>query len=81
MVDPRPAAGLLAGRVTAFDHRRGLGAVETTDGATYGFHATAITDGTRTIAVGTSVTLHVGPGHRGLYEAWSVTAVPAPAAG
>jgi cold shock CspA family protein len=53
----------------SFDPNRGLGAVEDDDGTRYGFHATAIADGSRRIEVGTSVVFAVSPGHRGLYEA------------
>ncbi len=45
-------------------------------GATYGFHATAIADGSRRIAVGAEVTFTVAPGHGGLYEARSLVAAP-----
>ena len=37
--------------MSAFDERRGLGEVTADDGAVYPFHATAIADGTRTVAV------------------------------
>jgi cold shock CspA family protein len=57
------------GRVTSFDARRGWGTVVDTDGAEYGFHATAISDGTRRIDPGTAVAFVVAPGHRGLHEA------------
>jgi cold shock CspA family protein len=62
------------GAVVAFDEATGLGAVrDETDGREYGFHCTAITDGTRTIAVGTQVQFAVAPGHRGLWEARALT--------
>jgi cold shock CspA family protein len=64
--------GPRAGRVTAFDARRGLGEVAEEDGAPYPFHATAIADGTRSIEVGAAVTFLVGPGQGGRYEARSV---------
>jgi cold shock CspA family protein len=57
------------GRVTSFDPRRGLGTVREEGGEEFGFHATAIADGSRAIAVGTAVTFVVLPGHRGRYEA------------
>jgi cold shock CspA family protein len=51
-----------------------LGTVEDDDGTTYGFHATAIADGTRRIDVGAPVTFTVAPGHGGRREAqWLVT--------
>jgi len=71
-----PAAGPHHGRVTSFDPTRGLGAVADDDGLSYGFHATAIADGSRRIAVGTTVVFTVTPGHRGLYEARSLLPVP-----
>jgi cold shock CspA family protein len=63
--------------VTTFDPKRGLGAVEDDDGSSYGFHATAIADGSRHISVGTTVVFTVSPGHRGLYEARSLLPGPA----
>ncbi len=72
-----PAAGPHHGRVASFDPVRGLGAVADDDGSSYGFHATAIADGSRRIDVGTAVVFTVTPGHRGLYEARSLSAVPA----
>jgi cold shock CspA family protein len=70
---PVPTTGPHRGRVASFDPRRGLGAVEDENGTSYGFHATAIADGSRRIAVGTAVVFTVSPGHRGLYEARSLT--------
>jgi cold shock CspA family protein len=72
---PVPTAGPHHGRVAAFDATRGLGTVDDDDGATYGFHATAIADGSRRIEVGTAVVFTVSPGHRGLYEARSLLPV------
>jgi cold shock CspA family protein len=63
----------LAGQVVSFDDPRGLGVIETSGGQRYGFHCTAITDGTRTIAVGTPVRFDVVAGHLGQWEAASVT--------
>jgi hypothetical protein len=40
------------GRVQAFDAERGRGLVVAVGGAVFGFHGTAITDGTRQIDVG-----------------------------
>jgi cold shock CspA family protein len=59
----------VTGTVTDFDEARGLGTVATADGSTYGFHCTAIADGSRTIAVGTGVTFDVVAGHLGRWEA------------
>jgi CspA family cold shock protein len=61
-----------SGFVAAFDEEVGLGTVETDDGRQWRFHCTQITDGTRTIAVGTRVTFDVVAGHRGTWEAASV---------
>ena len=47
------------GIVTEFDEYLGLGVVTTDDGASYPFHCVEIADGTRTIAVGSSVTFEV----------------------
>jgi cold shock CspA family protein len=74
---PVPFAGPHRGRVSSFDPTRGLGAVDDDGGARYGFHATAIADGSRRISVGTTVVFTVSPGHRGLYEARSLLPVPA----
>jgi cold shock CspA family protein len=72
---PVPTAGPRLGRVASFDPTRGLGTVEDDRGTTYGFHATAIADGTRRIDVGAPVTFTVAPGHGGRCEARSLVAV------
>ena len=59
----------MIGRVTSFDARRGLGTVADAAGGEFGFHATALVDGSRRIAPGTEVTFSVAPGLRGRYEA------------
>jgi CspA family cold shock protein len=61
------------GAVTAFDEGVGLGTITANDGTAYPFHCTQITDGTRTIAVGTTVTFDV-VGRLGRYEASNITA-------
>jgi CspA family cold shock protein len=71
-VGPVPSAGPHLGRVASFDSTRGLGSVLDEEGTTFGFHATAIADGSRDIAVGTDVTFVVAPGHGGRYEARSL---------
>jgi len=71
-----PSAGPHHGRVASFDPKRGLGAVADDDGSSYGFHATAIADGSRRISVDTTVVFTVTPGQRGLYEARSLVPVP-----
>jgi len=44
------------GAITAFDREVGLGVVRRDDGAEFAFHCIEIADGSRDIAVGTSVT-------------------------
>jgi cold shock CspA family protein len=77
MGGPVSSAGPQRGRVASFDPARGLGTVEGSDGTSFGFHATAIADGTRRIAVGRAVVFSVCPGHRGHYEARSLMALDA----
>jgi cold shock CspA family protein len=74
---PARSAGPHHGRVASFDPARGLGTVTEDDGTEYGFHATAIADGSRRIVVGAAVTFVVAPGHRGLDEARSLVTLPA----
>jgi cold shock CspA family protein len=62
------------GTVTEFDEGRGLGTIES-EGRTLPFHCTQITDGTRTIEVGTAVSFEVRPGGMGRWEAALVTPV------
>jgi cold shock CspA family protein len=50
------------GRVESFDGDRGIGVVVDEAGEQFPFHATAITDGTRAITVGTRVRFAVAPG-------------------
>ena len=64
------------GTVVAFDRERGLGTVRSTEGAELGFHSTAISDGTRDIAVGVEVLCSVGRTHAGRLEARPVTPLP-----
>jgi cold shock CspA family protein len=66
---PVHAPGPHVGRVSSFDRRRGLGVVTSESGHAFDFHATAISDGTRDIAVGTAVAFLVTPGLLGRYEA------------
>jgi cold shock CspA family protein len=61
------------GTVTTFDVAVGLGEITGDDGATYRFHCTAITDGTRSIDVGKSVTFTIVAGHMGRLEATAIT--------
>jgi cold shock CspA family protein len=62
------------GSVIAFDDGRGLGEVADEAGTTYPFHCVEIADGTRTIAVGTTVRFDV-TARLGRYEAARVTPV------
>ena len=64
----------MRGVVGSFDAARGVGEIVGADGVTYPFHSTVIADGSRTIAVGTSVEFEVIPGHLGRWEAAAVTA-------
>ena len=59
----------MRGRVVEFDDDAGFGTVEGDDGRRLFFHCTAITDGSRTIAVGTEVDYEVSAGHLGRWEA------------
>lgn len=77
MAGPIPSAGPHHGRVASFDRTRGLGRVLDTDGTGYSFHATAIADGSRDIAVDAAVLFTVTPGHRGLFEARALTGATA----
>lgn len=63
----------LRGTVTAFDDHAGLGEVTAPGGTVHPFHCTAISDGTRTIPVGTEVTFVVVPGRSGTWEAVQLT--------
>jgi cold shock CspA family protein len=60
------------GRVRTFDERRGLGEIESDDGATIPFHCTAIANGTRRIAQGTAVEFDVVAGLPGRWEAAAI---------
>ena len=61
------------GTVTAFDDRRGIGTVTTDDGRVLAFHCTAVADGSRTIAEGTTVVVEIAAGLPGTWEAVVVT--------
>ncbi len=65
----------MEGRVTEFDEARGWGTIESDEGA-HPFHCTQITDGTRTIEVGTRVRFEIRPGGMGRWEAAPVPPVP-----
>ena len=67
----------MTGRVVAFDERRGLGEIESTDGDRYAFHCTQIADGSRTIALNATVEFTVVPGPLGRWEAAAIASIPA----
>ncbi len=60
------------GVVDEFDDPRGLGHVLGDDGRRYGFHCTAVADGSRRIEVGTRVAFTLVAGHQGRLEARSL---------
>lgn len=81
-----PRRGTVAGLVVEFDDPAGYGLVEgrpddpdrSSGGpgsARWFFHCTAITDGSRSIEVGTPVVFAVAPGRRGQWEAATVRPV------
>jgi cold shock CspA family protein len=79
-----PLTAIHLGAVTAFDPKRGWGTVSEERGDAFEFHATAIADGSRTIALGAEVSFLVQPGHRGRYEARNLTVAgltPSPRSG
>ena len=49
----------LRGTVTAFDPHRGLGTVTSPGGTRWPFHCVSLTDGTRSVEVGTQVEFSV----------------------
>jgi cold shock CspA family protein len=63
----------MQGTVVEFQDAQGYGTIASADGASYFFHCTQITDGTRAIAVGASVMFGVKPWHRGQLEATGIT--------
>ena len=63
----------MTGTVTEFDDDAGLGTITADDGTMYDFHCTAIADGTRTIAPGTSVEFETRPSRHGGWEAAAIT--------
>jgi len=72
------SVALAIGVVAEFDEQVGLGTVQADDGRTFGFHCTAVADGSRTIPVGLRVAFTVVPGHLGTWEATDVTPVGGP---
>ncbi|CAB4371004.1 MAG: cold-shock protein [Actinobacteria bacterium] len=79
MAKPPQTVPLSDGRgvVASFDDPRGIGVIRRDDGTDYPFHCTAITNGTRTIEVGTAVSFSVAPGRMGHWEAIAITTVGA----
>jgi len=63
------------GTVRGFDAERGLGLVVSTEGALFRFHSTAISDGSRLIAIGTRVTFSVAAAPGGEFEATAVSPI------
>jgi cold shock CspA family protein len=57
------------GRVVSFDDASGLGIVATDDGTSHMFHCVSIADGTRSIAVGSSVSFVLVNRHGGIEAA------------
>jgi cold shock CspA family protein len=75
---PSTTFGLHDGTVTGFDDHVGAGTVEdAADGRSWWFHCTRIEDGSRSIAIGTTVRYRVVPGPTGL-EAVDLAPVGAP---
>ena len=60
---------ILNATVQSFDEKAGLGVVVTSDAEHLEFHATAIADGSRSIATGAKVTCRRVPAHGGRFEA------------
>lgn len=67
-----PDFGAGGGVVATFDKAAGLGTITGDDGKPYGFHCTAIADGTRDIEVGKQVTFSIVAGHNGKLEATQI---------
>ena len=68
---------MAAGVVTEWDEHGGYGTVRDEDsGAEHFFHCTAITDGSRTIDVGATVTFEVVAGRLGRWEATNIEKHP-----
>lgn len=63
------------GVVETFDDAVGLGSIRCGSKILIGFHCIAIADGSRTIAVGTSVAFTVTTGHNGNVQAASVVSI------
>jgi len=57
------------GTIAAFDEQAGFGTVRAADGRELFFHCTQLTNGTRTIEVGTRVRFEIVPAPLGRWEA------------
>jgi cold shock CspA family protein len=66
---------MLPGIVATFDTERGVGVIETSTGERLPFHCTAVSDGSRRIDEGAAVTLTVGAGRHGRWEAVEVARI------
>ena len=62
------STGSVSGVVREFAEGRGIGSIES-DGHSYFFHCTQITDGTRTVRIGAAVEFAIVPGRSGDWEA------------
>jgi cold shock CspA family protein len=62
----------MRGRVEAFDQLRGDGLIRREDGEGFYFHCVNIADGSRTIAVGQTVSAQRSVGHLGHDEATAI---------
>ena len=69
--DP-PRFARLVGEVVAFEDAAGWGTLRTDEGVEVFFHCTQITDGSRTVPVGTAVTAEVRPVGLGRWEATNI---------
>ena len=63
------------GTVASFDDAAGYGTLRSDDGREWWFHCTAIADGTRRIAAGSSVVFRVMPGREGRGEGVDIVTI------
>jgi cold shock CspA family protein len=62
----------MKGRIEAFSDHRGDGLVRSDDGEGLYFHCVSIVDGSRSVAIGETVTARRGVGHLGHDEAFEI---------
>jgi cold shock CspA family protein len=62
----------MKGRIEAFSDHRGDGLVRSVDGEGLYFHCVSIADGSRSVAIGETVTARRGVGHLGHDEAFEI---------